>query len=505
MPMSAGHDTSRAAWVGGYALALLLTLGFRFWMGAVTPFTGDEAYFYWWGKQPDWGFYDHPPMVGWWLAALISISESEYWLRLPVILQPAILSALMLATLRERPDWQRYGAALLVLLAPANLWNVFITTDTPLVYFGFGSALAFLHAMHTRRMAWFGLAGVLLGGAFLSKYFAVLLGLAYIVAVATVPRPRPWSGLAVLVACALPAGMLNAWWNSEHCWSNILFNVFNRHGDAAWSWKTPLLYLGMMAYLLTPVVALALWRGRRALRERAGVLCLLGWVPLGFFLLLSARKVVGMHWVLTFIPLVLMAYALTATHEQMRRALRFFTGFALLHLAVILFIATRPLEFWADLPRTGLRQASVVMTVKPQDLLEHLRPFRDYVPMTNGYSPSVTMGYNDRRYWGVFGPASSHARHDDIMTDFSALDGRSIMILTKSEPERSEYEPYFHDIEIVVFELHGARFWRVMGRGFRYAAYREGVLEPVRKRWYRIPDWLPQRGCYFFERYFPGL
>ena len=36
---------------------------------------------------------------------------------------------------------------------------------------------------------------------------------------------------------------------------------------------------------------------------------------------------------------------------------------------------------------------------------------------------------------------------------------------------------------------------------FDYAAYRAGVLEAVRERWYRIPAWLPVGGCYFFERY----
>ena len=36
------------------------------------PITGDEASFIWSGRFPDWGFYDHPPMIGWWLAALLA-------------------------------------------------------------------------------------------------------------------------------------------------------------------------------------------------------------------------------------------------------------------------------------------------------------------------------------------------------------------------------------------------------------------------------------------------
>jgi len=42
----------------------------------------------------------------------------------------------------------------------------------------------------------------------------------------------------------------------------------------------------------------------------------------------------------------------------------------------------------------------------------------------------------------------------------------------------------------------------VFGRGFHYTAYRDGVLAPMRDRYYRIPAFLPQGACVFCERYF---
>ena len=74
------------------AALLVVTLIFRCWLAAAFPITGDEAYFIWWGWKPDWGFYDHPPMIGWWLAALLMLHDAEWWLRLPVIVQPAVLA-----------------------------------------------------------------------------------------------------------------------------------------------------------------------------------------------------------------------------------------------------------------------------------------------------------------------------------------------------------------------------------------------------------------------------
>jgi hypothetical protein len=45
-------------------LVLAATLAFRLWLAAALPITADEAYFVLWGRTPDLGYYDHPPMIG---------------------------------------------------------------------------------------------------------------------------------------------------------------------------------------------------------------------------------------------------------------------------------------------------------------------------------------------------------------------------------------------------------------------------------------------------------
>ena len=120
---------------------------------ASLPMTGDEAYFVHWGIYPDFGFYDHPPMVGWLLALLLQISRAEWVLRLPVIVLPALLAYAMLRYLRPLDEARAHAAALAFLLLPANVWNVLITTDTPLVLFSFLSALSFAAALQ-RASPW---------------------------------------------------------------------------------------------------------------------------------------------------------------------------------------------------------------------------------------------------------------------------------------------------------------------------------------------------------------
>ena len=251
--------------------ALAATLLFRLWFSAALPVTADEAYFILWGRSPALGYYDHPPMVGWLLAPLAALGDAPWLLRLPAVLL-APLAALMLRAALHR--W--FGAdedtadlaALALLLVPANVWNVLITTDTPLVLFSTTALLVFARAAKEDSGRMFFAAGVLLGLAFLSKYFAVLLGLAFLVWAVLARKPRAF--LLVFLG-GLPFGLLNLYWNYEACWCNVMFNAINRHeGDGSgWSLATPGLYALSLAYLAAPLLWFA-WRGRGRLREAWG-------------------------------------------------------------------------------------------------------------------------------------------------------------------------------------------------------------------------------------------
>lgn len=522
------------------AVAAVLLL-FRLWLAAVMPMTGDEAYFYYWGLIPDWGFYDHPPMVGWWLAALLGIADSEWVLRLPVLLLPlplAVAAAWLVAgghtlpPLREITESEEdpaaaavaasvaadmavergAWAAMLVLLAPLSVWNVFITTDTPLIFFSMLTVVAYVAAIRRQSLSLHALAGLCLALAFLSKYFAVLLGIAIAVHVLALRRDgQRWSGLAVLVAVALLGPALNIWWNAEHCWANIMFNLYNRHEDAGLSWKTPLIYVATLVYVLTPFALFYLARYRQevlaVVRGDAGlaaVLCLAA-VPFTLFAALSSVKLIGLHWLLSFVPLVFVVAAAALPLPSLRRLVGWTAGLAGLHVALIVVVAQLPLSTWSHTRQYD----GLVLTFKTQELLAELQPYeKDYVFASDGYSNAVTLGYNARRYFLVFGEGSSHARHDDILTDFRELDGKNILVLRKSAPSeqsrREEYQPYFHEVEYRSVSLDGVTYYLVLGRGFDYGAYRAGVLRKIKDKFYRIPAFLPIAGCYFGERYFPG-
>ncbi len=492
---------------GWFYLALGATLAFRGWLSAAAPVTADEAYFALWGRSPDIGYYDHPPMIGWLLAPLTALSSADWVLRLPATLLPAATALLLREALRRwfgKDEDTANLAATALLLVPLNVWGVFITTDAPLVFFSLLSLLLFARAAQTGALTLFAVSGIALGLAFLSKYFAVLLGLGYLAwAIASSGAARRWSGPLTALASAVPFGLVNLWWNYQACWSNVMFNAINRHDTAGWSLATPALYLASLAYLAAPLLWYT-WRERSRLGAAwaapHGRALLLAWlVPLAIFALISPLRRIGLHWLLSFVPALVLTAALLLERRHVLASARFFAALAALHVVAIGVLAAVPLEAW----KSARLHSRAVFLARAPELVQAVEPLLDrYALASDSYSGAALLAYHARRAVPVFGPGSSHARHDDILTDWRAYRGRDLLVLRREPPVAEDYRPYFRELELRTISAAGASFHAVLGRGFDYETYRARVLAEVRERYYRIPGWLPVGRCYFFERYF---
>ncbi len=497
-----------------FLVVLAVTFGLRLALAAILPITGDEAYFLSWGQYPAWGFYDHPPMVGWWLAALAALSQHMVVLRAPALLVPVVLACAVVATMRRQDERLAWATGTMVLLVPLNAWNVAITTDIPLMFFAGFTVLMYLRALRTGHWSDFLFTGLLLGGALLSKYFAGMLALGIAAHALWRPSPRKLRGLALVIIGSLPGAAIQIAWNWQNCWPNVMFNLVNRNEDAGWSWRHPLLYVVALAYAVSPPLLMEMARATRAWfgtkgtgasvagdGSRAALVWLFG-VPFALFAALTMGKTIGLHWLASFVVPVVLWFALRGAgfDRRMAGALKFLGWFALAHYLLITTLLVLPIETF----RSWKSYPSLVMTVHGPELAQALSGYGPEVTFaSNGYSAAVTMSYSVGRRVIVFGPGSSHARHDDILTDFTALAGRDIVIVRKDNFKPGEYEPYFERVTYRSVTLRGARFDLVEGHGLRYEVYRDAVLDQVRQRYYQLPRWLPRGQCYFCDRYFP--
>ena len=487
-------------WVLGLSLLVKLLLA------AVLPLTQDEAYFTMWGEHPAFGYSEHPPMIGWWLAPILMLGKSAFLVRLPAVLVTLTVGWGLYFALRHRDPERAAWVAILFLVSPLNVLYVVITTDVPLLFFSFWSVVLFLRALREGAWrAWAG-AGLLLGAAFLSKYFAVLLGLAYLVVLAVIARSRRRVlGGLLLILAALPAGILDLWWNFEHSWLHVNSNLFYRNGGAGLNPITPLLFLATALWFLLPAGGIAWWRARRELAARARsedarVLLLLLAVPLAALAAVGVLRRVGVHWLVSFAPLAYLVSGVLLSSRELRRAARWTLVFTACHLALVAGVLALPLRLFAGSPDF----ATIVMSVHHEELAAVLEPHTGGRRLAaEGYGVASLLTFFTPGYWANFEVGSQHGRQDDLVTDWREWQGRDALIVCRRPPDRTKYEPLFGSVRVESVTIAGCELYLVLGDRFDLDAYRELILAQVRDSYYDVPGWLRMRRCFFRDRYFP--
>ncbi|MBB1161404.1 glycosyltransferase family 39 protein [Aquariibacter albus] len=501
LPSDPAPPSRWAPWLIVVGLGSLLLRALIAWK---LPITGDEAFFWWWGVYPDWGYSDHPPMVGWFNAAMGRLlGDSVFAMRLPAVLLPLLVGGAIGLALRGLDRERAAVAVLLFWLTPIGLLQVLMTTDIPLALWSALSVAVLWQAerrerLDGRALALYALAGLFLALAFLSKYFAVLLGLAYLAHFALFRRER-LAGFALLVLVALIGPALHLAWNQAHCWPNVMFNLINRNEGEVFEWRKPGLYLGMMVYLLTPGAAWLAWRERGrlgpALRAHRLLACVVI-VPHAVFALLAFKKVIGLHWVLAFYPFLFALLAFLLPRATLRKAVIAVAVFGGLHVLAALGVMASSLEHWQ---RSSL-YPSIVRSVKTDALLAQVES-PGVIVMASAFTPASIYGHARRHYMPVFGPGKFHSRQDDQLVDFADFEGNTLRILVGNKPvDLAGYAPYFDQVRAFNVQQDGATFHVIEGQGFRLAAYRLGVLAEIDRRYYQIPRWLPMSDCAFCRR-----
>ena len=491
--------------------SLVVTTIIRAVLAAIVPLTGDEAYFVVWGEYLDYGYYDHTPMAGWWLAAALALGKSVWLMRLPALLTTVAVAWMIWRAARTLDPAKAGWVAAIYLWSPHNVLNFFTTTDTPLILFSALCCVLLFRAVRTDRALEYLLAGLMLGLAFLSKYFAVLLGVAVAVLLVGYCGRRRWLGLALVIAGVLPCAAVNIAWNYHHGWTNILFNLFNRTSDAGFSIGNVVAYL---AVLVMPVAPLAWFlmrprvEGRLPWREAwerwkgngAIVYVITALFPLVLLLLVSTQKPVGAHWPLSYFPSLFIALVVLFSDQALQRLTRAMRIFGVTLCGIAGVGVLLPVG-WLSGHKS---YDSIVLGTHADEVGRALAPYQgEYELMTFSYAKSAMLSFWSESHVPVIGNGSHHGRQDDLITDFRAFDGKKIVVLCDSEARARLAGTWFEESAVQDIEVRGAHFRLVLGRGFKFAEYREAVLRPIALRYYRMPSWLASwsPASFFFERY----
>ena len=138
----------------------------------------DEAYYYHWSLNLDWGYYSKPPVVAWVIAVFTSVfgdSSAAVKMGAPLLYAGAALFVFQIAERLAGPRAACFSGWVFLTSILVGYNSLFITTDAPLLFFWAATLWAFVmtqrgsEAGETGNRFWW-LTGLFCGMGMLSKY-----------------------------------------------------------------------------------------------------------------------------------------------------------------------------------------------------------------------------------------------------------------------------------------------------------------------------------------------
>ncbi|MCA9523568.1 MAG: glycosyltransferase family 39 protein [Myxococcales bacterium] len=337
-------DRRALRYLAGLLLLSTVVRGFFSWRLGL----GDaEAYYWTWSRHLALSYYDHPPMVAWLIALGTSIGEQTLFVRLASLLLFNGVAWLLFGLTREitgRANDGLVAVAILHVVPAFFIGGMTATPDIPLAFFWLAAIRLYDLAVRRDRPPLFLAAGVAVGLAFLSKYFAILLPIVLLVHLSHRERRHylrtPWPWLGALVALGA-TGFVIAW-NVQHHWASTHYHLVARHHHVGPSLQLLGKVIGGQLGYITPLFLIfflsTLFWLRRERRDDPGgqllfVSSIIPLVVLGVISSITDES--EPHWpVMGYLPL---CAALAWRYETLPLARRFSTRVQRLRKAAVWF------------------------------------------------------------------------------------------------------------------------------------------------------------------------
>lgn len=284
----------------------------------------DEAYYWLWSRVPSSGYYDHPPMIAWWIWASTQVlGNSELAVRLLPVLSVSVASVAVYGTAIEL-----YGDKALAMRAAVwlnamllvALAAVFATPDAPSLMFWSLALWALARLRQTAEPRLWIVIGLLAGAGCVGKYTNFFLGPGILLWIFLDPKAEKWryspwllAGGAAALLVFLPVLV----WNAEHGWVSFI-KQFGRIGDHHFSLSSLIEFLAGQFGLMTPPLALLagvafkrfLQEGRHVFLSEPSAFLASATAPILVYLLFHAlRDRVHANWPLPAYPALAIAAA----------------------------------------------------------------------------------------------------------------------------------------------------------------------------------------------------
>jgi len=481
--------TLSAAW----RLAVLACVVITVWrlmelFGAPINLSFDEAQYWGWAQQPDWGYFSKPPMVAWmiWLTTALGGSDAEPWVRLSAPLSHVITALSLFMVGRQvapralAPQVALWSAIIWITIPGVAVSAMIVSTDAYLLMFWALALAAYGQAVGSNRPGWWAVLGLWVGLGLMSKYamlFFLIGGAIHHLWDADLRQKmrhlRAWSGPAIMAVLAGAIYFPNWLWNRAHGFASYHHTSENANLDQGpqYSFGHLAEFIGSQfgvfgPFLFATLLVLLLWRLRSALRLHPALA------------VDDARRVASGRKLL--LALTLPPLALITVQAFLSRANA--------NWAATAYVAATPLVVcWllqSGKPWQHLLKASVILHVVASVILYDLESIARTVGVTNparydlqkrvrgwddagewlrevkAANPDATLLYLDRKVlasmlyyarpqgWDavIFNPDGHVMNHYELTTTMNGREGKDFLLVVR-DPPPPVFSTFFESVE----------------------------------------------------------
>jgi len=308
-----------------------------FLFSALTNLHYDEAYYYMYSKNLDFGFFDHPPMIGLLINWGTSLFGGEFGLRLFTSIMSVSSFALLLYQFKE--EKKLLFPAIFILSFPmfsTHIAGIFAIPDTPLAFFTICFFLVYRKFITKPGAANAILLGLIITAMIYSKYHAFLIIGLTVLSNLNLFKNKYFYLSAIISAILFIPHVL---WQFENDFPTLKYHLVERSQPLQIRYTFE--YLGNQLLILGPftfyiIIRLLLKRKAQNTFERSLLFNIWGFI--GFFFLMSFKGRVEGHWTAIITPLLILL--LFHDLKNSRSYLKWFKPLATITVILILIART---------------------------------------------------------------------------------------------------------------------------------------------------------------------
>lgn len=407
----------------------------------------DEAYYWYYAQNLDWGYFDHPPMV----AVLIALSSLFFDGEPGVRFMSCILSAgtySILWLLVDHPEKKKYVVPFFLIVFSFTLLNAYgflMLPDTPLLFFTALFLLLYKRFLKNPTVPITLGLGVVMAALMYSKYHAVLVILSVLLSnITLIKNKKAWLAVTVALVCYIP----HITWLYHNDFVSVQYHLFERPNQA-YSFKK--FTLSYFLNLIAIIGLLFYWTYKALFRYKATdkfakALLYLTYGIMVFFFISSFNRRVQAQWLIVIsIPLAIMAFTYFLENPKSRK---WMYGISLLSLLALLYtrawLIYQPL-FPLYFETHGSTKWVKELREKAGDLPVVFENSYRRAPMYEFYSGNPTFSLNTYRYRKnqyTIDPSEERVRHKKVVYVTSYENGDDI---TYTQSDGSVFHGVFID------------------------------------------------------------